>query len=187
MGVHRARGSATATCRPPSSWEATFVLVRQLAGHDDRALVMRQRTGAGHGQGGFIATLCALPLGRYRSTRFSAMNNGTAAHASHSEDTEYGDNKLNYIHRGTSRRTVLNDKVARGSDPWLTSALSLMNGTAKMGSTAWSTRYRPPCHKLCSSPGQLAELSGPAARERRGDQQSIDHIPLEGMSLTKAS
>ena len=91
------------------------------------------------------------------------------------------DNKLNYVHQGTSRRTVpLNDKVARGLTLWLTSSIvdewyRQVSGSTQVNATD------------LRQPGQLAELSDLLPVNDAVDQQSIDHT-LEGMfSWTKAS
>ena len=130
-----------------------------------------------------------LPSGSYcLVNRFSAKEQRHRIYASYlRSDTEYvADNKLNYVHQGTSRRTVpLNDKVAWGLTLWLTSSIvdewyRQVSGSTQVNAT--DLRQLP-----CPSPGQLAELSDLLPVNDAVDQQSIDHA-LEGMfSWTKAS
>lgn len=130
-----------------------------------------------------------LPSGSYcLVNRFSAKEQRHRIYASYlRSDTEYvADNKLNYVHQGTSRRTVpLNDKVARGLTLWLTSSIvdewyRQVSGSTQVNAT--DLRQLP-----CPSPRQLAELSDLLPVNDAVDQQSIDHT-LEGMfSWTKAS
>ena len=130
-----------------------------------------------------------LPSGSYcLVNRFSAKEQRHRIYASYlRSDTEYvADNKLNYVHQGTSRRTVpLNDKVAWGLTLWLTSSIvdewyRQVSGSTQVNAT--DLRQLP-----CPSPGQLAELSDLLPVNDAVDQQSIDHT-LEGMfSWTKAS
>lgn len=77
-----------------------------------------------------------LPSGSYcLVNRFSAKEQRHRVYASYlRSDTEYvADNKLNYVHQGTSRRTAvpLNDKVAWGLTLWLTSSIVDGDGTAR--------------------------------------------------------
>lgn len=118
-----------------------------------------------------------LPSGSYcLVNRFSAKEQRHRIYASYlRSDTEYvADNKLNYVHQGTSRRTVpLNDKVAWGLTLWLTSSIvdewyRQVSGSTQVNAT--DLRQLP-----CPSPGQLAELSDLLPVNDAVDQQSIDH------------
>ena len=93
-----------------------------------------------------------LPAGSYcLVNRFSAKEQHHRIYASylHSGVEFVADNKLNYVHQGTSRQTIpLDDKAARGLTLWLSS--SIVDGTGRCPAVRRSTR--PICDRCHARP-----------------------------------
>lgn len=131
----------------------------------------------------------ALPSGSYCLVdRFSAKEQHHRIHASHlASDVRFvADNKLNYIHQGTSRRTVpLNDKVALGLTIWLSTSVvdewyRQISGSTQVNAT--DLRQLPcPTKKQLASLAELLSISGNVS------QVLIDQTVGGLFSWTKAS
>ena len=118
----------------------------------------------------------ALPEGSYcLVNRFSAKEQQHRIHASYlcSDVSFVADNKLNYVHQGTSRRTVpLKDETARGLTLWLSSSIvdewyRHMSGSTQVNAT--DLRQLP-----CPSKTQLAALAEALPIDDDVDQNRID-------------
>lgn len=130
-----------------------------------------------------------LPAGSYcLVNRFSAKEQQHRIHASYlASNVEFvADNKLNYIHAGTSRKTVpLNDKVALGLTIWLSTSIvdewyRQISGSTQVNAT--DLRQMP-----CPSQQQLASLSELLSIENNIDQILIDQTVGRLFLWTKAS
>lgn len=117
-----------------------------------------------------------LPAGSYCFVgRFSAKEQLRRIHASYlgSEVPFVVDNKLNYIHRGTSRTTVpLDDAVARGLTLWLSTSIvdewyRQISGSTQVNAT--DLRQLP-----CPEQRQLAALADLLPIDGHMDQMRVD-------------
>lgn len=130
-----------------------------------------------------------LPAGDYCIVnRFSAKEQLHRIHASYlSSNVEFAaDNKLNYIHQGTSRKTIpLNSDVARGLTLWLSTTIidnwyRQISGSTQVNAT--DLRQLP-----CPSKEQLIQLSRLIPTDVYASQSLIDQT-VGGLFLwTKAS
>ncbi len=130
-----------------------------------------------------------LPAGNYcLVNRFSAKEQLHRINASYlSSDVEFAaDNKLNYIHQGTSRRTMpLDSDVARGLTLWLSTTIidnwyRQISGSTQVNAT--DLRQLP-----CPSKEQLIQLSRLLPTDIYASQSLIDQTVGGLFSWTKAS
>lgn len=130
-----------------------------------------------------------LPAGSYcLVNRFSAKEQQRRIYASylHSGVEFVADNKLNYVHQGTSRHTVpLNDKVARGVTLWLSSSIvdewyRQVSGSTQVNAT--DLRQLP-----CPSKSQLAALADRLPVDNDVSQSRIDEMIGRLFSRVQAS
>lgn len=117
-----------------------------------------------------------LPAGGYcMVNRFSAKEQRHRIYASYlNSDVDFvADNKLNYVHQGTSRKTIpLDDAVARGLTLWLSSSIvdewyRQVSGSTQVNAT--DLRQMP-----CPSKQQLAVLAGMLSVNDAPDQSLVD-------------
>lgn len=130
-----------------------------------------------------------LPAGSYcLVNRFSAKEQRRRIIASHLDSvTDFvADNKLNYVHQGTSRRTVpLADDVARGLTLWLSSSIidewyRQVSGSTQVNAT--DLRQVP-----CPSKAQLASLAERLPLTGNTGQRAIDESIERQFSWVQAS
>ncbi|KFI97037.1 Eco57I restriction-modification methylase domain-containing protein [Bifidobacterium stellenboschense] len=130
-----------------------------------------------------------LPAGSYcLVNRFSAKEQQRRIHASylHSGVEFVADNKLNYVHQGTSRHTVpLDDRVARGLTLWLSSSIvdewyRQVSGSTQVNAT--DLRQLP-----CPSKAQLAVLADSLPVDNDVSQSRIDETIGRLFSWVQAS
>ncbi len=130
-----------------------------------------------------------LPAGGYcLVNRFSAKEQNRRIYASYlSSDVDFvADNKLNYVHQGTSRKTIpLDDMVARGLTLWLSSTIidewyRQVSGSTQINAT--DLRQMP-----CPSKPQLAALAGMLSLNDMPNQHLIDEAMRGLFSWAKAS
>ena len=130
-----------------------------------------------------------LPAGSYcLVNRFSSKEQRHRIYASYlrSDVGFVADNKLNYVHQGTSRQTVpLDDKAARGLTLWLSSSIvdewyRQVSGSTQVNAT--DLRQMP-----CPSKGQLAALSDRLPIDNDVSQDHIDAVIGGLFSWARAS
>lgn len=130
-----------------------------------------------------------LPSGSYcLVNRFSAKEQQRRIHASYlCSDVQFvADNKLNYVHQGTSRHTVpLDDKTARGLTLWLSSSIidewyREVSGSTQVNAT--DLRQMP-----CPSQTQLAMLADKLPVDNSASQELIDETIERIFSWGQAS
>lgn len=116
------------------------------------------------------------PAGSYVFVnRFTSKEQTRRVHASYINSTVpfAADNKLNYIHAGTTRKTIpLNDRVARGLTIWLASTIvdewyREVSGSTQVNAT--DLRQLP-----CPSQKQLEALSSLIDLDSKPTQETID-------------
>lgn len=130
-----------------------------------------------------------LPAGSYcLVNRFSSKEQRHRIYASylHSDVEFVADNKLNYIHQGTSRKTVpMDDKTARGLTLWLSSSIidewyRQVSGSTQVNAT--DLRQMP-----CPSRMQLAALADSLPVDNAVSQSRIDETIERLFSWVQAS
>lgn len=130
-----------------------------------------------------------LPAGSYcLVNRFSSKEQRHRIYASylHSGVEFVADNKLNYIHQGTSRKTVpMDDKTARGLTLWLSSSIidewyRQVSGSTQVNAT--DLRQMP-----CPSRIQLAALADSLPVDNAVSQSRIDETIERLFSWVQAS
>lgn len=130
-----------------------------------------------------------LPAGSYCVVnRFSSKEQHHRIYASylHSDVDFVADNKLNYVHQGTSRRTVpLDDRSARGLTLWLSSSIvdewyRQVSGSTQVNAT--DLRQLP-----CPSRMQLGVLADRLPVESDVNQNQIDETVERLFSWMQAS
>lgn len=130
-----------------------------------------------------------LPAGSYcLVNRFSAKEQHHRIYASylHSGVEFVADNKLNYVHQGTSRQTIpLDDKAARGLTLWLSSSIvdewyRQVSGSTQVNAT--DLRQMP-----CPSKTQLSALADSLPVSNDVSQSRIDETIGRLFSWVQAS
>ena len=130
-----------------------------------------------------------LPAGSYcLVNRFSAKEQHHRIYASylHSGVEFVADNKLNYVHQGTSRQTIpLDDKAARGLTLWLSSSIvdewyRQVSGSTQVNAT--DLRQMP-----CPSKPQLSALADSLPVSNDVSQSRIDETIGRLFSWVQAS
>ncbi|PLS31800.1 restriction endonuclease subunit M [Bifidobacterium margollesii] len=130
-----------------------------------------------------------LPAGSYcMVNRFSAKEQSRRIHASYlcSSVGFVADNKLNYVHQGTSRRTVpLDDKVACGLTLWMSSSVidewyRQISGSTQVNAT--DLRQMP-----CPTKAQLTALADSLPIDADASQSHIDETIGRLFSWVQAS
>lgn len=130
-----------------------------------------------------------LPAGSYcLVNRFSSKEQHHRIYASYlRSDVDFvADNKLNYVHQGTSRRTVpLDDKVAQGLTVWLSSSIvdewyRQVSGSTQVNAT--DLRQLP-----CPSRTQLGRLADRLPPDNDVSQHRIDATIERLFSWVQAS
>lgn len=130
-----------------------------------------------------------LPAGSYcLVNRFSSKEQCRRIYASylHSDVEFVADNKLNYVHQGTSRKTVpLDDGTARGLTLWLSSSIvdewyRQVSGSTQVNAT--DLRQMP-----CPSRMQLAALADSLPVDNAVSQNRIDETIERLFSWVQAS
>lgn len=123
-----------------------------------------------------------LPPGSYcLVNRFSAKEQARRIHASYvcSEVSFAADNKLNYIHQGSSRRTIpITGELARGLAIWLSSTIvdnwyRQISGSTQVNAT--DLRQIP-----CPSKSELIMLSKTLPSDQTIEQNVLDNV-VEGI------
>ncbi|KFI63892.1 Eco57I restriction-modification methylase domain-containing protein [Bifidobacterium cuniculi] len=130
-----------------------------------------------------------LPPGSYvLVNRFSAKEQSRRIQASYlcSDVAFVADNKLNYIHAGTSRKTVpLDTKVAQGLTLWLSSTIidqwyREISGSTQVNATDLRHLPSPPQSRLIQLSNRFSQLCN-------ADQANIDTAIEEVLSWSRAS